>query len=200
MLKIALTGGPGTGKSSVLNIMSRMGFRVISADKIVRDLQHKPNGTLAKRIASVFGRKYLKIDGSINRLELRKLIFGSQNARKKLEMITHPLVIKKLKEEIKRLQNETVSIFEIPLLFEAKLTKLFDLNLVVSANKKNQIERLTKRDKISKSLARKMIDSQIPLKKKMEMADYVIFNTGSTRKLRAETKEFINFLKIKYGF
>lgn len=192
MLKIGLTGGPGTGKSAVLKFIQTHGIKSVSSDKIVRDLQ-KPKGAISKKISKIFGSNFLKSNGELNREKLRKLIFGNPKKRRKLEKIVHPEVIKRIKEIIKKLEDkrEKVALFELPLLFESKVEHLFDLKLLVFASKNMQIERLTKRDRISKQDALRMINSQIPLSEKKKMADYIINNNGNLRDLKEKTGEFL---------
>jgi dephospho-CoA kinase len=188
MLKIALTGGAGTGKSAALNFFSTLGIKTVSSDEIVRSLQ-KPRSPLNLKIAKILGPEVLSGKGSLNRAKVREIIFNFANARRKIERLIHPLVRREREKIIKKLKGKKarLAIFEIPLLFEAGLQKNFDFIICVSSKDDLQISRLAKRNGLSRQDAIKMIKAQFPLSTKEKLSDWVIHNDSGMVKLKKET-------------
>jgi len=154
---IGLTGSFGTGKTTVAKIFKRKGAKVIDADKIVH------------QFISPSKRK-----------ELAKIVFKKKKYLELLCKVLHPLVIKKIKKEIKRLNpKRNIIVIDAPLLIETGLHRIVDYLLVVKAKRKTQIERITKRMGLSKKDILRRIRFQMPLKRKIAMADFVIDNDGS---------------------
>lgn len=192
MLTLGITGGPGTGKSTVLGVFKSRGIKTYSSDSMVRSLQKKGSPLLSK-IKKAFGKEFITKDGRLNRIRLRKLIFENAGARTKLEKLTHPLVNKKRSKIIRKLRSENCKLaaFEVPLLFEVGLHRQFDYILTVSSSMHNQVLRLKKRMKISKEQAAKIIASQMPLARKRKRSDFVISNNGTKNELRKKTIKII---------
>ncbi|MFH1823730.1 MAG: dephospho-CoA kinase [Candidatus Firestonebacteria bacterium] len=177
MKVLGITGGVATGKSTVSKILKRYGGCLISADEIA----HKiilPGNIAYKKIIKQFGKEVLSKHLTIDRKKLGERIFKNRKLRKILERITHPEIIARIKKEIKRTKNSKkykFIILEAPLLFEAKISNLVDLIIVVVCSQKTQINRLMKKG-LSRKLAKNMISAQIPLSKKIKKADIVIIN------------------------
>lgn len=181
---IGITGGIACGKSVVSNYLKNKKFKVIDADKIAREVVKKGNVGYEK-IIDFFGKKILKKDKSLDRKKLRKIVFNNEKKLDKLEKITHPLIIDEIFKKIKKYQKkENIVFLDCPLLFEMNLEYLVDEIWVVSTSKKNQIDRLVKRDNTSKEEGLKIINSQMELKLKEKKADVVLTNNDSINDLK----------------
>jgi dephospho-CoA kinase len=195
MKVLGITGGIATGKTTVSKILKRYGGYLISAD----DIAHRiilPKKKAYKKIVKQFGKEILNKNLTINRKKLADIIFKKKKLRKILENITHPEIIKTIKKEIKKAKKGKkykFIILEAPLLFEAKISNLADLIIVVACSKKTQIKRLIKKG-FSKQSAENRISSQIPLSKKIKQADIVIYNEKNLKLLRKNVKKILNYL------
>ena len=188
MKVIGLTGSFGTGKTFVASIFRELGARVIDADKIAHKAIRK--GTPAyKRIVKLFGKKILNKDSEINRSELGHIVFSNKASLRKLNDIVHPYVIKEIKRSIRSAGKTDVVVVDAPLLLEAHLNGLVDKLVVVKCQKRRQIERCQKKFRLQKEEISKRIASQIPIKRKMEMADLVIENSRSRSITRKQVRK-----------
>ncbi len=185
-MKIGLTGGIATGKSSVSNILQQKGATIIDADKIVHKLM-EPEHKLWYDIVNTFGDEILLDNRQIDRKKLGKIIFNNQNKREKLNQITHPRVIAEIKNKMDKLEDgDNIIVAEVPLLFEVGMEDLFTEVWVVTADKEIQIKRLKQRDGLDTEAAQKRIKAQMPLAKKEKLADRIINNNGSKKELLAQ--------------
>lgn len=181
---IALTGGIGTGKSTVAKIFTELGVPTISSDEFAHEaLSDK---SIRAAVLKKFGDTIL--DGeTLSRTKLADIVFKDEPARRELEKIVHPFVHKKIADAIslfKKDKNVGYCIVEIPLLFEVKWEKEFQKVIVVTCSEKTQVERVCKKFGISKTVACARIKSQLPLSEKTARADYVISNDGSLADLK----------------
>lgn len=169
---VGLTGGIASGKSTVSAIFREMNIPVIDADQIAKEVVQ--NGRVAySKIVEAFGKEILQEDLEINRAALGQIIFHNEQERQKLNSIVHPEVrseMLKQKEQLIAEQYQLV-VLDIPLLFESKLTYLVDQVIVVHVNELVQLERLQKRNNLSKEDALARIKSQLPLTEKAKMAE-----------------------------
>lgn len=173
---VGLTGGIGSGKSTVLKIFKRLGCRVISADEVAHEIL-KPKTRVYYKVIKTFGKKILNKDKTLNRKKLAEIIFSSPDKRRQLDNITHPVIINRLKKRITmHRRKKGMVIVDVPLLFEASLTYLFDKIVLVYASQKNQIQRLKKRTRLSVKEIKQRIKAQSPLFQKKKYSDYVIDN------------------------
>jgi dephospho-CoA kinase len=182
---IGLTGGIATGKSSVARYFSEQGVPVIDADQLSRKVV-LPGSPALVQIVSLFGRDILDHDGALNRKRLGALIFSNQEQRRHLESILHP-AIRKLSEE--RITEAAAAghqrlIYMAPLLIEAGVTNRVDDVWVVTLRPEIQLERLMRRDNISREQAERVIASQMPLAEKERYGSVVIDNSGSEAETR----------------
>ncbi len=186
---VALTGTIGSGKSTVAIILENLGAKVISADKLAREVV-KPGSPGLEQIVDCFGSEILTSQGSLNRKKLAEVVFSDLERRTKLEGITHPL-IKQLAEERfrKAIANDyPLIIYDVPLLFEAGLEKEgFKAIVVVTADEDKCIERIKKRSGLSEEEIRKRISSQLSAEEKISRADFVIDNSSTEAKLEEQT-------------
>jgi len=185
-LSIALTGGIGSGKSSVSSIFEQLGAPVIDADMISQEITSS-NMPCFKKIIEEFGSDILTDEGEINRLKLSNIIFNDNSKRIKLEKIIHPEVFKKINTKI-LLINYPYCLVVIPLLVETKTMSYFDRVLVIDSDENKQIERVLKRDKISKKLLSNIMETQINRAERLKYADDIIENNGKIKSLNKTVK------------
>ena len=198
---IGLTGSIATGKSTVAQMFKERGFYVIDADELAHSVYKRGEKPYFKLI-EVFGREILDENGEIDRKKLGSLVINYGEKLKVLESIVHPEVERKRRviiEDIKRREPNAVVIYDVPLLFEKNLEKLFNCVIVVYVKPEIQIERLIKRDGIKEEEAKRKIALQLPIERKKEMADVVIDNSDGiecTRKQVEKIAESINNGKL----
>ena len=186
-LAIGLTGGYGTGKSTVLREFNRLGAGTISADEIARDIV-KPGKRAWKKIIALFGKDILESASRINRGKLAAIVFNDTRKRERLERITHPEIIASISKQLKASKGPVV--VEAPLLFEARLTRLFDHIITVASDFKT----VAKRSGKPPADIRARMRSQLPLRKKAALSDYVIDNSGPRADARRAVKTIWNNL------
>lgn len=187
---IGLTGGIATGKSTVARMFEKLGAVVVSADEAARRVV-EPGEPALQEIREAFGDEVLAPDGTLDRRALGDIVFADEEARRRLEAITHPRIRQQTKAEIDAAaeQGRTV-IAEIPLLFESDGARaMVDKTIVVYVDEKTQEERLMVRDGWSRDQARARMASQLPLAKKAAMADWVIDNGGSLEETKNQVED-----------
>jgi dephospho-CoA kinase len=187
MLKIGLTGGIGSGKSTVAKFFKELGVPVIDADVIAHELV-VPSTLAFKKIIAHFGNKILNPQGELDRKQLRELIFHDGKQRKWLENLLHPLVYQEINNRLKKIQAP-YCILVIPLLLETKHEKFVDRVLVVDSPEEQQIKRITKRDKTTKQAVKAIIDSQISREQRLANADDIIYNDKSLAYLKKQVQQ-----------
>jgi dephospho-CoA kinase len=198
-IKVAVTGNAGSGKTSVCNILKKMGATVVYSDVIAREVV-SPGTTAYKNIINFFGKEVLKENGFLNRKLLRSIIANDDSARNALEKIVHPEIINLIQLKMNRAEkhvNRFVFV-EIPLLFELSLEGLFDLVITVSADYELRIERLMCRDKASRYDAESLFNLQMPEEEKIKRAELVIKNNGSIEQLIKSVEVLYSDLIRKY--
>jgi dephospho-CoA kinase len=185
---LGLTGGIAAGKTKSASFFKSCGAYIADADCISREFAQKGSPEL-KKILRIFGKDFLLSDGTLNRKKLGELVFSDDNARTKLEKILMPKIINRIKEIISERKTERLLVIDAPLLFETNLNKLCDKTAVVSANAGTQIKRLQKRDNLTVEQIKQRISSQMPLKEKLKLADFIIDNNGTEKELENKIKE-----------
>jgi dephospho-CoA kinase len=201
---IAITGSIGSGKSLVSNWFKEQGFEVHFADKIAHEILNEAD--VIKQIVQIFGIEILT-EKVIDRRKLGEIVFQDPAKLTKLNEIIHPLVYCEMNELI-LLSKETYLVFEIPLLFENGLQNAFDLVINVSTEKKIRIERIEKRDKLSKDKIMQRMDAQMSDFEKQKLADVNITNNSTESDLfkilgnllplikKLKKKEVISIIKL----
>jgi dephospho-CoA kinase len=184
---IGLTGSFGSGKSTVAGIFRSLGVEIIDADKLAHCLI-MPGRGIYKRIIRAFGKGILREDKTIDRNRLADIVFNDRDALKALDRIVHPQVIAIIKNKIKASHHKVI-VLDAPLLIEAGLTDVTDKLVVVKASRKKQIERIRKKTSLSKTDILKRIKQQVPLRKKLCLADFVIDNNGSVRETKKQVEQ-----------
>lgn len=184
---IGITGGFGTGKTTVSELFKFLGARVIDADKIAHELI-RPRTVIYEKIIKLFGEKILRKNKSIDRSRVSKSVFDDYKLLKRLNKIVHPAVEKVIKEQVWHCRQNLI-LLDIPLLFEANLEYLVDKIIVVKTNRRSQFERLLEKTKYNKEDILKRINVQMPLSDKIRQADFVIDNNGTIEQTKKQVKE-----------
>ena len=182
MLIIGLTGGIGSGKTTVTNLFADLGTPIIDADIIARELV-TPGQPALDEITSLFGQAILNSDGSLNRVKLRQQVFSEPDKRKQLEAILHPRIRHKVKQHLSSI-NASYCIVVIPLLIETNYQYLIQRILVVDSPEELQIKRTIARDNNTEDDVRAIIATQAKRKTRLEAADDVLLNDGDTDALK----------------
>ncbi len=192
---VALTGGIGSGKSTVANIFSRCGAAVIDADVIARQIV-KPGTWALESIAKYFGKKILLPNGTLNRIALRKRIFSYPEERIWLNHLLHPLIHRHTQNQ---LQHSTASyaLWVVPLLIENRLEDYADRVLVINAHKEMRVARTAKRDGIAHHEVQDIISAQATCEHRLAAADDVIQNNEDCTKKMALLVEILHHRYIK---
>ena len=183
---IGITGGIASGKSTVTEFLRQKGFQVVDADAVVHQLQ-KPGGRLYQVLVEYFGEKILLENGELNRRLLASLIFSNPEEQEWSKRTQGEII----REELAALRNqlaqtEALFFMDIPLLFEQNYASWFDETWLVYVNRDCQLERLMKRDQISKEAAESRLNSQWPLERKISLASHSLDNNGNQEQLIAQ--------------
>ena len=198
MILVGLTGGVATGKSTVAKMFKECGAVVIDADELAHEVV-KPGTPAWREIVAFFGKTVLNQDRSLNRQALGSIVFRNPKKRRQLERIIHPRVAReqaRLTKQAARTDPTAVVIYDVPLLFEAGIDTRVDKTLVVTADRETQLARLKKRNGMSRVEAIRRIRSQMPLSKKVRLADIVIDGTLSRHNaMKAVRGIFLDLLR-----
>lgn len=184
MLRIGLTGGIGSGKSTAADMFAKCGTPVIDADEIARQVV-APDQPSFRDIVEVFGDGILDEDANINRGRLRELVFDDPRLRERLEAIVHPRVHTEIQNQLQRL-DAPYCIIVIPLLIEADQQDLVDRILVIDVAEELQMRRVTERSALGEDEIRKIIAAQLARDERLRHADDVISNDGDLKHLEAQ--------------
>ena len=201
MLIIGITGGLGTGKSTVAAELRKKGCVIIDADSLAKKARKKGTTTYEK-ILREFGPDVLRPDKSIDRKKLAQKAFSSKSRIGKLCSIIHPYVCFEIRRKIKKLKMKNFKkpvVIDAPLLIEAGLEKDLDILVVVRSSISSQVARSAKRLGITRDRARRRIKAQMPLSKKEKKADFIINNNKTKAQLRSQVKKLWNKLKEETG-
>lgn len=191
MLRVALTGGIGSGKSTVTALFGDWGVPIVDADKIARTLVAPGQPALAS-IAQRFGAQMLNADGSLNRRAMREAIFADPENKRQLEALLHPLIYQRIDNDLAILVAPYV-IVAVPLLVETGEAQRFDRILVVDCPVEIQLQRVMQRDKVDKEQVLSMIAAQASRAQRLAYADDVIDNSGAASLLAEPVKKLHNF-------
>jgi len=190
-LKIGLTGGIGSGKSTACEIFSELKVPVIDADVIAQGLV-KPGLPALEEIRRTFGNKVILNDGTLDRKNIRDQIFTNETDRKKLENILHPAIYKEIANQVENI-NSNYCIISIPLLLETDASNIVDRILVIDVPRELQLVRASYRDKTSKKDIDTIIDSQISRKDRLAAANDIVDNKGGINDLRKKIYDLHEF-------
>jgi dephospho-CoA kinase len=180
---IGLTGGIGSGKSTVANMFREQGITVIDSDTISHQLT-QAGGTAIALIGAAFGENYITADGALDRAKMRKLVFSDPAARKRLEDILHPMIRAQMLALAQAVASSPYALLVVPLLFEARnYRELVQRVLVADCSEEIQILRAMQRSSLSESEVRAIMAQQISRSERLALADDVIRNDGSLNEL-----------------
>ncbi|HCZ7646407.1 TPA: dephospho-CoA kinase [Staphylococcus aureus] len=188
---IGLTGGIASGKSTVSELLSVFGFKVVDADKAAREAVKKGSKGLAQ-VREVFGDEAIDENGEMNRRYMGDLVFNHPEKRLELNAIIHPIVRDIMEEEKQEYLKQGYNvIMDIPLLFENELENTVDEVWVVYTSESIQMDRLMQRNNLSLEDAKARVYSQISIDKKSRMADHVIDNLGDKLELKQSLERLL---------
>jgi dephospho-CoA kinase len=190
LIKIGLTGGIGTGKSTTLELWRKAGAAVIDADELAHQAL-TPDTPTWERVVRAFGNEILNADRTVNRARLGEMVFADAGKREELNQIIHPAVKRMWGEAVEQLEREAHGkgfvVLAIPLLYEVAAESQFDCVVVVGCSEPTQLARC-RRKGLSAAQARARIGAQWPLPTKMDRADFVIWNDGTLAVLHEQAE------------
>jgi len=197
---VGLTGGIACGKSTVAAQLAELGVPIVDADALAREVVAPGTSGLAA-IVERFGSDVLLADGSLDRKKLGERVFSDPDARRALNAITHPRIAAAGLEKLRALADHPAPyrVYEAALLVENGMAKAFAALVVVTVDEATQLARLMARDGSTEDEARARIASQLPLAKKVEVADHVIDNSGAPEDTRAQVRALHDTLVARFG-
>jgi dephospho-CoA kinase len=191
ILLVGLTGGIGSGKTAVSDLLGQLGAGVIDTDLISHQIT-APNGKAIPAIRHEFGPEFINNDGALDRPKMRALVFAQPEARKTLEVITHPLIRQEAVKQAEELSKAGVPylVFAVPLLIESKgWQNLVDYLVVVDCPEEVQIERVMHRNNLSREEVKKILAAQTSRQERLACANAVIENQGSPDQLASQVRQ-----------
>ncbi len=198
-LRLGLTGGIGSGKSTVASILASAGAAVMDADAISRSLT-LPGGRAIPAILAEFGEQLIAPDGAMDRDAMRALVFSNPESKRQLEAIIHPLVGQVLQEESVAAiaAGHACLVYDVPLLVESgeRWRRQVDLVCVVDCEVETQIQRVMHRNQLSRAEIERIISQQASRQQRLDCADAVIFNEGIDL---AQLKQLVHEMMARFG-
>ena len=195
MLTVGLTGGIGSGKTTVSNLFEDFGVAIIDTDVIARELVNN-NVSVLNEIVDVFGKMILNRDGTLDRKKLAQIVFNQKKEKQQLENILHPKIRIEVNNKIQSFNSKTIPpqyvIVVIPLLFETGFTDIINRILVVLSDEKIRIKRVKQRDNRDKDEIRSIISSQVTDERRTSEADDIIKNNSDLKELESQVKQLHN--------
>ncbi|RAX52879.1 dephospho-CoA kinase [Helicobacter sp. 11-8110] len=183
---IVLTGGIGSGKSTIASFLKLYGYEVVCADSIAHTLLDQST----KEITEIFGNEILE-NNKINRKKLGEIVFSSKKSKETLERILHPKIKEEILKQAKALESKKIPYFlDIPLFYETNNYPFKEV-LLVFVPKEIQVQRIQKRDRLESQAIQARISSQIPLEEKKKLANYIIDNSGDLENLQKEVEKYL---------
>ena len=192
-LKIGITGGIGSGKSLAAKYFEKLGYKVIYADRIAKEL-YATNKQLIGKLVKEFGKGILDENGNFSRANSRRIIFTSKRNLTRVNKIVHPFVFREMDRVVAKIKNRIV-LFEAAIMFESGSYKRMDYVVLVYANKENRLKRIIKRDGVKRKDVLSLMALQLDEKEKLKRADFIIKNNGSPAELNRNVKAFSKILK-----
>lgn len=187
-MRVGLTGGIASGKSTVVEILKELGAKIVDADDVARQVV-APGTEGLEQVVVQFGPQYIKPDGTLDRAKLGQRIFSDETERQRLNGILHPLIRKEMTRQMAVLADggsHHPIIADVPLLIENQLMSMYDRIVVVHVPEAVQVERLQARDGLTEKEATTRVRTQIPLEEKKQYADYLIDNAGSVKNTKQQ--------------
>jgi dephospho-CoA kinase len=197
MLRVGLTGSIAVGKSFVTGVLAELGCRVTDADEVARRVV-EPGSEGLRAVVAAFGGEVLNEDGTLDRKRLGALVFGDEERRSLLNSLLHPLIMAAQDELLRRWEEEDprgIGVVDAALMIESGGYKRFDKLVVVHCSPGAQLERLMKRNALSREEAGRRVAAQMPQEEKLRYADFAIDTTGGFEAARRRTEEVFESLK-----
>lgn len=197
MLRVGLTGSIAVGKSHVLAVLRELGCHVIDADQTAREVVANGSRGL-QRVVEEFGKEVLQADGALDRARLGAIIFENSERRARLNAILHPLIMRAQDEQMRLWEGqdpEGIGIVDAALMIESGGYKRFDKLVVVHCQPEIQVERLMRRNNLSRQEALRRINAQMPQEEKIRYADFLIDTSEDYERTRERTLEVFQKLK-----
>lgn len=188
MLRVGLTGGIASGKSTISDEFENLGITVIDTDKISHALM-QPGQTAYQKTLDHFGMEILNPDFSINRALLRELVFNQPRQKTWIEDMLHPLIRKRALEMMEQCKRGDYLLLVVPLMYESGFDELVDHVVAIDCPSALQVERLMARDGISTHLARAMIDAQMNNEERLQHADSRLANRSGRQQLQRQVRQ-----------
>lgn len=190
---LGLTGGLGCGKSTAAKLFTKLGFRHLDSDALIR-VEVLTRAEIVSAIRARFGDEVVAADGAVNRAHLASLVFEDDEARRWLENLTHPLLFARWRTLLAAAPTARW-VVEAPLLFEKQLENWFDFIVCVTCAPAQQLTRLEQRG-LTRALAAQRISKQLPLARKIELSDFVLLNDGSPDFLHQQIDRLVDALPV----
>lgn len=193
---IAVTGGIGSGQTSVCKIFEQYGCKVINADLVARQIIDT-NSSVTDNIKAEFGSEFFDSKNKLKRKELAKIVFADKNKTQRLNEIVHPVLVKELIQEMEiadKTGKYQIIIVDAALIYELSIERFFDSIVVVNAPMKHRIARVEERDELQRAQILDRMSNQIPLEEKSEWGDFIINNNSTLKVL--ETQVFNVYEKL----
>ncbi|MDB6170187.1 MAG: dephospho-CoA kinase [Verrucomicrobia bacterium] len=190
---LGITGGIGCGKSTAAKMFESRGFQRLDLDAMVRD-DVLARAEVKARLAERFGAEVLAADGSVDRAQVARRVFAEEAELRWLEDLTHPPLFELLRARFAEQPDDRWAV-EVPLLFEKKLENWFDFTVCVACAHAQQLARLEQRG-LPHALAEQRISKQLPLARKIELADFVLWNEGSLSFLQDQVDQLLHTLPM----
>jgi dephospho-CoA kinase len=199
LARIGVTGGIGSGKTTVCAMFERLGVPAFSADLIAREISDTDQG-VKRAIVKLIGPEAFRADGTLDRPYVSSIVFSNEQLQRMLNAIVHPMVEKEIEKRIRLLSRPRVAyvIVEAALLFEAGWERKLDAVLVVDAAEETRVRRVAERDKLEERDIRRRMTAQWTQKRKLAQADYAIVNEGPLQELEARVRFFHNLFTQLY--
>ena len=196
MKKIGLTGGIGSGKSTVAKLLEHEGFPVVDADKIAREIM-EPGSPVLDEVAAAFGDDLINEDGSLDRGELARRAFVDKPSTEKLNSITHPAIRAESERRFAAAEaaGEPAVIYDMPLLVELGMHRGMDLTVVVDVDAEERVRRLTMSRGLDEADARARIAQQIDDATRTAAADVIIDNNGDEENLKPQVEKLVQQIR-----
>ncbi|WP_119153897.1 dephospho-CoA kinase [Caldimonas tepidiphila] len=176
--RVGLTGGIGSGKSTVAELLARRGAWIVDTDAISRSLT-APGGAAIEALRERFGGEFIGADGALDRARMRELVFRDPQARQRLEALLHPLIRQETQAQAARAAPGQIVVFDVPLLVESgRWREQVDLILVVDCSEETQVRRVMQRSGLSRDAVQRIIAQQAGRAQRLAVADAVIVNEG----------------------